>query len=99
MQIQVHSIHFDADRKLLDFIDQRLKKLARFHDNIISGEVFLKVDNSDDRQNKIVEIKVLVPGKELFVKKQSQSFEESTGTSIEALRRQIRKYRTKQGIS
>lgn len=99
MQIQVHSIHFDADQKLLDFIDQRLKKLAQFHGNIISGEVFLKVDNSDHHENKIVEIKVLVPGKELFVKKQSKSFEESTDTSIEALRRQIRKYRTKQGIS
>ena len=98
MQVQVHAIHFDADQKLLNFIDQRIQKLAQFHDNIITSEVYLKLDNSDDRHNKVTEIKLSVPRKELFVKKQSKSVEESTDNAIEALRRQIRKYRTKQGI-
>ena len=99
MQVQVHSIHFDADQKLVNFIIQKLEKLSQFHNHIINSEVFLKLDNSDDRENKITEIKVSVPGKDLFVKKQSRSFEESTDNAVEALRRQIRKYRTKHGIS
>ena len=55
----------------------------------------MKLDNADDNQNKITEIKLLVPGGDLFVKKQSKSFEESTDLAVEALRRQVKKYKEK----
>ncbi|MDC1204653.1 HPF/RaiA family ribosome-associated protein, partial [Salibacteraceae bacterium] len=92
MKVKIHSIHFDADSKLETFIVKRLDKLDQYFDNIIEGEVFLKLDNADDNQNKITEIKLLVPGGDLFVKKQSKSFEESTDLAVEALRRQVKKY-------
>ncbi len=98
MQIQVHSIHFDADQKLVDFVNEKIEKLEQFHDHIIHGEVFLRLENADDRQNKVAEIKISVPGKELFAKKHGSSFEGATEEAVEALRRQIRKYRTKNGI-
>ena len=55
MQLQIHSIHFDADRRLLDFVENKVEKLNTFHDQIISCEVFLRVEKSDDRENKVSE--------------------------------------------
>lgn len=95
MQLQVHSIHFDADVKLVNFIQERIKKLEQYYDNIISSEVFLRIDKSDVRDNKITEIKINIPGKEIFAKKQCKSFEEATDGTIEAIRRQIQKYKGK----
>ena len=95
MQVQVHSVRFDADSKLLDFVQLKLNKLERFHDQIIGTEVFLRLDKSDTNTNKVAEIKMAVPGKELFAKKQSRTFEEATDVAVEALRKQIRKYKTK----
>jgi len=95
MQVQVHSVHFDADVKLLNFVKGKLNKLEQFHDQIIGTEVFLRLDKNDLNQNKVAEIKLAVPGKDLFAKKQSKSFEEATDTAVEALRKQIRKYKTK----
>lgn len=95
MQVQVHSVHFDADSKLLDFVQLKLNKLEQFHDQIIGTEVFLRLDKSDTNTNKVAEIKMAVPGKELFAKKQSRTFEEAADVAVEALRKQIRKYKTK----
>lgn len=95
MDLQVHSVHFDADRKLVEFINSKVKKLDLFVDNIIAGEVFLRIDKDSNNGNKIAEIKLRVPGKELFAKKQCKSFEAATDLACEALRRQVRKYKTK----
>jgi len=95
MHIKVHSIHFDADYKLINFITEKVNKLEHFDDQILSGEVFLRLEKSDINENKIAEIKLNVPGKELFAKKQSKSFEEATDVAVEALRRQIRKHKGK----
>ncbi|MFT4779141.1 MAG: putative sigma-54 modulation protein [Flavobacteriales bacterium] len=96
MQLQVHSIHFDADQKLISFVQEKIEKLSTFHDHIVSGEVFLRIENADNKENKIAEIKLNVPGKELFAKRQGKSFEEATDDAVEALRRQILKQRDKQ---
>lgn len=96
MNIKVHSIHFDADKKLLNFIDQKLKKLLLFYDGIIMAEVFLRLENVQDFENKITEIRLDIPGTEIFAKKQSRTFEEATDNAVEALRRQLLKYKKKQ---
>lgn len=95
MDINIHSIHFDADEKLLDFINQKLSKLSTFYDKIIDAEVFLRLDKSNVNENKLVEIKINLPGKDMFAKKQSKSFEESTDEVVEALRRQVKKHKEK----
>lgn len=95
MQIKVHSIHFDADISLVNFVEERINKLDHFYDNIIGGEVFLRLDKSDSRENKISEVKISVPGKELFAKKHGKSFEEATDGAIEAIKRQIQKVKGK----
>ena len=95
MDIKVHSIHFDADVKLLEFVNAKLRKLILFYVDILSAEVFLRLDRSQDLENKLVEIRLFIPGNEMFAKKQSKTFEESTDLCVEALRRQIIKHKTK----
>jgi len=96
MEIQIHSVHFDADKKLLDFIQVKVKKLLQYRDDILAADIFLKLVNVQDDHNKIVEIKLDIPRNPLFAKKQSKTFEESTDNVIDALRRQITKQKGKQ---
>jgi putative sigma-54 modulation protein len=99
MKITVQSIHFTADRKLLDFIQKKADKLDTFYDHIISGEVYLKLENVEDEANKIAEIKLLLPGNPIFAKEKCKSFEEATDLAIESLRKQIEKHKQKKTIA
>lgn len=95
MKVRVQSVNFNADKKLVEFVQRKMDKLDQFYDRIIDGEVFLKVDNNHTKQNKITEIKINIPGHDLVVKKQCKSFEEATDLSMEALSRQLKKYKQK----
>jgi putative sigma-54 modulation protein len=95
MKVQVQSIHFDADQKLIDFIQKKLDKLDTFYDRSIDSEVILRLNN-EGVENKTVEIKLNVPGDQLFATKTSASFEAATDHCTEALRRQIKKHKEKQ---
>ena len=98
MKLQIHSIRFDADDKLIDLIKKKLIKLETFYDRIIDGEVFLKIENDESRINKIIEIKLNIPGDQLFAKERARSFEMGADEATEALRRQIKKFKEKQMI-
>ncbi len=95
MKLQMHSIHFDADQKLLDFIQRKVDKLETYYDRIIDGEVYLKVENDGNRENKIVEIKLNSPGNQFFAKEQARSFEAGVDDVVEGLRRQLKKHKEK----
>jgi len=95
MDIKIHSIRFDADAKLLDFIDQKVKKLLLFYDDIINAEVFLRLENAEDKENKICEIRLEIPGNPVFAKKQSATFEEATDNVIKALTKQLIRHKEK----
>lgn len=99
MKITVQSIHFTADQKLLDFIQKKADKLETFFDKIVSGEVYLKLENVEDEANKISEIKLTLPGLQMFAKEQCKTFEEATDLAVESLRKQIEKYKTKKSIA
>ncbi|MFT6148146.1 MAG: putative sigma-54 modulation protein, partial [Saprospiraceae bacterium] len=86
MKVQTQSIHFDADVKLTDFIEQRLEKLERFYDQIIMADVMLKLENSGQVRDKVAEIKLKVPGSVLIAKETDKSFEAAIDSSVEALR-------------
>lgn len=95
MQITVQSDGFTVDQKLVDFVETKLNKLETFYDNIIDATVFLIVESAKDRENKLVEVKVNVPGNEFMVKKQSKSFEESVDLCSDTLRRVLIKHKEK----
>jgi putative sigma-54 modulation protein len=95
MDIKIHSVRFDADSKLIDFVKSKVSKLIQFNDGLIAAEVYLRLDNSQDMENKITEIKIDIPGNSLFAKKQSKTFEEATDLAVDALRRQVKKQKEK----
>ena len=95
MKININSVRFDSDKKLEDFIEKKISKVVERHNDITSVGVILKLDNVSNSENKITEIKVDLKGKEVFVKKQSRTFEESADVAVEALRRQLKKYKEK----
>jgi putative sigma-54 modulation protein len=95
MKLRVQSIHFDADKKLLQFIQEKVDKLVHFYDHILGGEVVLKLDKSSDMKNKIVQIMIQVPGNDLLASEQCKSFEEATDLCIETLSRQIKRHKEK----
>ena len=95
MKVNVHAVNFNIDRKLVDFVQERLDKLEKYYDRVVSSDVFLKVQNTSDKVNKIVEIKINVPGDEFMVKKQSKSFEEAVDLSVDSLERLLMKRKEK----
>lgn len=99
MKISVQSIHFTADKKLLEFIQKKANKLDLYYDKIISGEIYLKLENVEDEANKIVEFKCLIPGNQLFVKEQCKTFEEGTDLAVESLRKQIERHKQKKAAA
>lgn len=96
MNVKIQSIKFDADKKLIDFINNKLGKLQKFYDAIIGAEVFLKLENTQEEENKIVEVKLLIPGNDLFVQRQAKKFEEGIDDCVEVLKRQVTRHKEKQ---
>lgn len=95
MTINIQSVHFDADKKLLGFVNEKVSKLNTFYDGIINSEIILRLDKSSTSENKIAEIKMHGKGQEFFAKKQCATFEEATDLACEALKTQVKKYKEK----
>jgi len=96
MNVNIQTVHFDADQKLVQYVNQKLEKLTQFHDRIINVDVFLKLDNVvHNIKDKIVEIRVRVPRSEFFVKSSSKSFEASFDEALESMVNQIKRKKEK----
>ena len=95
MKVNTQSVNFNADQKLIDFIQQRMDKLEQYYDKVIKTDVFLKLDNSNDKQNKIFEAKISVPGDSFVVKKVCKTFEEGADSAVNSLGRQLKKRKDK----
>jgi len=90
MKIIIQTPGFKADAKLLNFVTKKLQKLDQLHNRIKECQVFLKLEKSDIQKNKTCEIKLVLPGTDLFASIQSQTFEAAVNNVIEALKRQLR---------
>ncbi len=96
MEININSVHFNADKKLVDFVNRKVNKLDTFFDGIIGAEVTLKVLKPEVNNNKLSEIKISIPSNGyLFAKKKADTFEEATDLSVDAVRKQLGKYKQK----
>lgn len=91
----MQSVNFNADQKLLNFIQKRMDKLDIFYDKVIKSDVYLKVENTSDKQNKVFEARVSVPGDSFIVKKLCKTFEEGVDTAVSSLERQLLKRKAK----
>lgn len=97
MNVNIQTVRFDADSRLVEYVSRKLEKLNTFHDRIIKVSVYLKLDNVVHTiKDKIAEIRVHVPRQEFFVKSTSKSFETSFDDAFESIVNQIKRKKQKQ---
>lgn len=96
MKVNVQSVNFNVDQKLIAFTNEKLTKLENHFNKIISANVFMKVDNTSSKENKVTEILLSVPGSEFVVKKTCKTFEEGVDQCLTGLDRQLAKKKQKQ---
>mgnify|MGYP003592843049 CR=1 FL=1 len=96
MNVNIQTVHFDADEKLVTYVEKKLSKLLQFHDRITKVDVYLKLDNVvHNIKDKIAEIKVHIPRYDFFVKHSSKSFEESFDEALNSVIMQIKRKKEK----
>ena len=95
MNVKIKSVKFDADKKLIEFFENKMAKLERFVDRTTGAEVILKIDKDPEQGNKVATIKVDVPTETLVAEHQSKSFEEAVDEAIDALKKQLEKHKEK----
>ncbi len=95
MKVSIKSVHFKADSKLEQFLEKKVGKLAGMYDGVIGSEITLKLDKAETRDNKIAELRLQIPGYDLYAKKQSNTFEEAADTAVDALKKQLEKHKGK----
>ncbi|HOK99032.1 MAG: ribosome-associated translation inhibitor RaiA [Bacteroidales bacterium] len=96
MNINIQSVHFDADRKLIEFTTKKVEKLEKFYDRIVGAKVIFRLDKSETDENKIAEIRIEIPGNDVFAKRQCKTFEEAVDQAVDALKTQLTKHKEKQ---
>jgi putative sigma-54 modulation protein len=95
MNTKIQSIKFTADQKLLAFAEEKIGKLDKFFDGIVSAEIAMSIENVSDEKNKVVKVRLDVPGSSLFAENKCKSFEEAVDLNVEVLKKQLAKYKEK----
>ena len=96
MNITFQAVNFKADRKLIKFITEKVSKLDHFYDKIVDAVVYLKIENSNDNSNKLMELKLNVTNSTLFAEEKSSSFESACDLVTDSMRNQLMKFKGRQ---
>lgn len=62
MNVKIQSVKFDADKRLVDFIQAKMDKMDRFVERAIGAQVTLRIDKDDEQGNKVAIVKIDVAG-------------------------------------
>lgn len=95
MKVNIQSIHFTADYRLLDFVTKKIEKAQTFYDGIKSADVYLRVENDAEKENKTIEVKLSINGNPIFAKEQSSTFEAATDMVMDKIIAQVKKHKEK----
>jgi len=98
MEIKIKSIHFVAAEKLETFIEKKVSKLEQFYDGIMMADVILKVVKPESIKNKSAAIRIKIKHGDCFAEKICDTFEEAVDTAVEALEKQLLKYKKKKQV-
>lgn len=99
MNITIQTLGFTAKQELTGFVHEKLERLSHFYNKIISSEVCFSIDKSGTNENKVCDIRLVIPGNDLLATHQCKTFEEATTQAVEALERQIKKRKTKLSVT
>ena len=94
MNINFQSVNYNADSKLIEFAEKRIKKISQFYLNIIDVFIFTKIENASDRVNKLAELKICIPGDDVVVKKTAKSFEEAISLAADSAERILKRLKS-----
>lgn len=86
MDIIIQSLGFTAGEELETFVQERLEKFNK-ESKIIRANVTLFIGPETKQDKYCCEIRLEVPGNDLFVKKNSDSFEKAIVSAADALQR------------
>lgn len=95
MKVYTEAVHFKADEKLIEYVERKLEKLDHYFDRIIDAKAILKLENSGQVRDKVVEVILHLPGHTLVVKETNKTFEASVDSAVDVLKRQLIKYKQK----
>lgn len=95
MKVSVQAVNFNMHGDLVQFVEKKFNNLERYHDHLIGAEVFLKVQSTSEKENKIADVKIKLPGNDIVVKKQSKTFEEAVSLCADSIKRQLVKRKEK----
>ena len=95
MKTNIQSIGFTASEALIEFVNEKTAKTGLHLENIISCEVCLSTDKSSTKENKVCDIRLVIPGNDLLANAQCKTFEEAVAHTVDALVKQIEKHKTK----
>ena len=95
MNVQIQSVRFDADKRLVEFVNAKMAKLDRFAERSTGAEVILKLAKDYEKGNKIATITLRMPGEDLVASHQAKTFEEAVDEAIDALKHQLDKFNAK----
>ena len=95
MNVQIQSVKFDADKRLVEFVNAKMAKLDRFAERSTGAEVILKLDKDHEKGNKFATITLHMPGEDMVAEHRARAFEEASDEAIDALKRQIEKFKEK----
>jgi len=96
MKILIEAVNFSIDKDLKSYIEKKINSLEKFYDGIVEVEIYLKVQKTSDKENKITEIRVFIPGEDVVVKKTAKTFEEGVSVGVDSLKRSLKKVKEKQ---
>jgi len=95
MKVSVQSVNFNIEKDLVKYIERKVNNLEKFHDHILGAEIFLKVQSTSEKDNKITDLKISLPGKDIVAKKHGKTFEEAVSQSVDSVKRQLVKRKEK----
>ncbi len=98
MKVITQSVNFTADKDLITFVNKKVEGLGKYHDKIVDAEVYLKVQQTSEKENKVTELKLNIPGHDLMVKKESKTFEEGISLCADSMKRQVTKIKEKERV-
>ncbi|MEP6748854.1 MAG: HPF/RaiA family ribosome-associated protein [Bacteroidota bacterium] len=91
MQIIIQSPHIIITEGLYDFVKSKVGKLGNIYEQIELASVFLRIKKQHNRETRVCEIRLTIPGNDQFAEKYSNTFEEAAETTIDALKEQLQK--------
>ena len=97
MDIIIQSLGFKASEHLEDLIREKLNRIINESDKVIRANVTLYIGSDSNPENNVCEIRLEVPGNDLFIKESAKDdFEQAVDSAVNKLQSMLRKTKEKQ---